>query len=464
MNLDAAIARARQWIDDHRDEMVVALQEQLRIPSKQGEPQDGAPFGVECRQALDAALALAASAGFTVKNLDGYAGHAEFGDGGEMVMALAHLDVVPEGEGWQHDPFGATIEEGYIYARGSVDDKGPAYAALLAAQALKETGVHLPRRLRVVFGCNEESGFGCVKHYFAHEEAPAYGFAPDAVWPLVYAEKGICNLTLTKQLAPAAGLQVVSASGGERPNMVPDSAQAVLEGPEDALASAARLLDDYWDKNVSHARDDGQLSICATGRAAHASTPFEGDSALVRLLRVLRQLKPEGTEEWIQPLFEAGDPGGAGLGIHGRDEIAGDLTSNLGVLNLADGKLEALFNIRHPVEWQGDEVQRRNAKMRDKHGFEIRAFACSPPLHVPLNCEPVKTILAVAREELGEEAEPETMGGGTYARAVANTVAVGTCWPGDGPPHEPNERYAVLSYLRAAKIYAHIFLRLASVA
>ena len=193
--------------------MISALQEQLRIPSKEGAPVPDAPFGPECRRALDLALDLARNAGFETMDLDGYAGHAEFGEGAEVVMALGHLDVVPEGDGWKHDPYGAVIEDGYIYARGAADDKGPAYAAFYAARALKECGVALSRRIRVVFGCNEESGFRCAKHYFSHQEQPTYGFVPDAEWPLVYAEKGIGNLKLTKDIPASNGLRVVSAWG-----------------------------------------------------------------------------------------------------------------------------------------------------------------------------------------------------------------------------------------------------------
>ena len=96
----------------------------------------------------------------------------------------------------EHEPYGAELVDGYIYARGSSDDKGPMYAVLFAAKAILDCGLPLKRRVRVIFfGCNEESGFGCVNHYFnvAKEERPRYAFTPDASFPLIYAEKGIAE-------------------------------------------------------------------------------------------------------------------------------------------------------------------------------------------------------------------------------------------------------------------------------
>ncbi len=442
--------------------MVKALQDQLRIPSKEADPAPGAPFGPECRRALDHALSLAEKAGFRTKNLDGYAGHAEFGEGPEMVMALCHLDVVPEGDGWKYDPYGATIDDGYIYARGAGDDKGPSFAAYFAACALKETGVPIKRRVRIVFGCNEESGFRCVKHYFEHEEAPTYGFAPDAGFPLIYAEKGIANLTLTMKQPIAEGLKLVSGEAGSRPNIVPQYASATLTGADKDLDKAMEVLGECWDKNITYSRAGDQITIKAQGKPAHGAAPFCGDSAVNRLFRVLTDLPLAGGSDWIDPIYATGDTGGVGLGIHGRDEVAGELTSNWGLLSIHDGVIEALYNIRYPVEWTGDMLLEKNAKMREKHGWELKEFSDSKPLFVPLDREPVKTILSVCKDEGIEKLEPGTMGGGTYARAVPNTVAIGAGFPGDGPGHEANERIAIASYIRLSKIYAHILYRLAS--
>src|SRR5579862_4909500 len=218
---DPEVAQLHAWIDDHQAEIIAALQGVLRIPSLKAAPEPNAPFGQCPREALDYTLALCERLGFRTHDDEGYAGHAEFGEGLEYVGVLGHLDVVPEGDGWHYPPYGATVDEGYVYARGAADDKGPTYAALFAAKALLDSGLALKRRVRLIFGCDEESGFGCVHHYFevAKEERPAVGFTPDSGFPLIYAEKGIANLIFEKALpSDARPLHILKAHGGLRPN------------------------------------------------------------------------------------------------------------------------------------------------------------------------------------------------------------------------------------------------------
>jgi succinyl-diaminopimelate desuccinylase len=455
------------WVDGHKDEIVGALQGVLRIPSKKEPPAaSDAPFGQPVRQALDYTLELCRNLGFTVKDVDGYAGHAEFGDGDEMVAALGHLDVVPEGDRWQHPPYGAEIDNGYIYARGASDDKGPTYAALFAAKALMDSGLPLKRRVRVIFGCDEESGFGCVKHYWevAKEERPVMAFTPDASFPLIYAEKGIANLTLEREISPTDGLRVVSASGGRRTNMVPDYAEARLEGDARALYQAVSTLTKHWDKNVSVDTDEIGMTVNATGKSAHGSTPQVGDNAVLRLARTLLDLDLPGDKEWLEWIDKTADPAGIGLGIQGKDDVAGPLTNNLGIFELAEGVVRLTYNIRYPVQWTIEDLLFQHRPVIEEAGWMLAKHSDSPPLYVPLDQEPAKTLLRVYQLETGDTtSEPDTMGGGTYARATPNAVAYGAGFPGgsDGPAHEPDERIAIDSLIRATKIYAHALYELA---
>ena len=67
-----------------------------------------------------------------VKNLFIY---KKFGEGEHLCFA-GHVDVVPAGEGWDVDPYGAVEKDGYIYGRGTQDMKSGVVAFL---QAVKET-------------------------------------------------------------------------------------------------------------------------------------------------------------------------------------------------------------------------------------------------------------------------------------------------------------------------------------
>ncbi len=460
------VLRAQKWIDAHSDWLVEQTRGLLRIPSIEGEPAPNAPFGPEVRRALDFMLALAEGQGMRTKDVDGYAGHAEFGEGEPMVMSLGHIDVVPVGDGWKHPPFGAEIDGGYIYARGAADDKGPTMASFAAALALKETGAHLPARVRLVFGCNEESGFKCVKRYFQTEEAPTLGIAPDSDWPCIHAEKGIANLHIEAPL-PQGGLTVKSVKGGSRPNIVIDKCEVAAEVELDLKDLVRERLGEYWDKNVQAAMDDaGNVAIVALGKAAHGAMPFAGDSAYVRAWRALHDLAPAEEAEQFQWFLMLGHPSGVGLGIHGRDDVTEDLTANIGVVHSDGGVLHATVNVRYPVKWSGEELKRRCEEFlaSKRPGWRLASMDDSPGLYFPLDSEPVLSVVEAYREGTGDMREPGVMGGGTYARAVPRTVSVGAGWDGDGPAHENDERIKVEHLARLARIYANMLYRLAHAA
>ncbi len=465
---DPKIQQLHDWIDRHAEEMIEALQGVLRIPSLEAPPAGvNAPFGADVRRSLDYTLDLCAKLGFRTKDVAGYAGHAEFGEGAEMVAGLGHLDVVPEGDGWRHEPYGAEIDEGFIYARGSADDKGPTYAALFGAKALMDCGLPLKRRVRLVFGCNEESGFQCVHHYWevAKEERPVYAFTPDAGFPLVYAEKGIVDLVFEKPLPVPGDLRIDNMAGGRRPNMVPDYAEARLSGSQEAQLIAIRRLKRFWDKNMTFEVTDTGLVARAYGKSAHGSTPANGDNAVARLARALQTLDLPDSEAWLNFVATTVDPTGAALGIAHTDDVAGPLTSNLGILSFTEqGTVRLTFNIRYPVTWNLEALLAVNSPVLEENGWTLAETRHQPPLYVPLDEEPVKTLLKVYREATGDnESQPGTMGGGTYARATPHAVAYGAGFPdsSDGPAHEPDERFAIETYLNAAKIYAQAFYELA---
>ena len=461
-----------EWIEAHRQEIVETTQGLLRIPSVEGPAAEGAPFGAETRQALDYALGVGERYGLTSKNLDGYAAHAEWIAPGvsadaPIVGALAHVDVVPPGSGWIHPPFGAEIDNGKIYARGATDDKGPAMAALWALLAVKECAVPLTRRIRLILGANEESGFECVKHYFAHEEMPVTGFTPDAMFPLVYAEKGIANAILTHPAPPEGGhIHIVSLSGGQRPNMVPDTAEAVLRDPAPRAAVIARL-NAVVGVTTEDVEGEG-LRVTAKGVSAHGSTPENGVNAVAVLCDALLLLDHQEDQRKIIERVHgwAEDTTGGALGIAGRDDVAGPLTCNLGVAAIEGGKVSLTFNVRYPVAWNSDTLRGCLEKGISGSGWTLASLSDQSPLYVPLEDPLVATLLQVYRDETGDLGEPLTMGGGTYARSMKKGIAFGPSFkdadPTDGGAHEKDECWPVEHLIRAIKIYARALARLAS--
>jgi succinyl-diaminopimelate desuccinylase len=460
---DAMVSRLQDWLRAHEQELLDDTIKMLQIPSIESDPQPNAPYGAENRRALDLGLQLAQTFGMRTSELEGHIGWGEIGQGDRLIMSLGHLDVVPVGPGWKHEPFGAEIDEGYIYARGSTDDKGPTMASLYAVRAINECFPNLPARIRQVFGCNEESGFGCVHRYVKTEETPTYGVAPDSGWPLYHAEKGIANFVVTLPLNASAEMEILNVAGGQRPNIVIDACDASVRVKDSARKEIEAKLADSWDRNLSFGCDGDVLKIHATGKACHGSFPFGGDNAAIRILRFLHEISPLSCAKYFEELFLTTHISGPGIGIHGNDDVSHDLTSNLGIISTSSDGLELTFNVRYPTTWKGETLR----TMCETHlanlqsGFKLKTFSDSPSLYFPLDHPLVKTICEVYTEETGETRKPGVMGGGTYARAVPNTVSIGTGWEGDGHAHETDERLKVENLFKMSRIYAHILYRLA---
>lgn len=459
------VARAQAWLREHEDELLADYRAMLQVPSVESDPLPEAPFGKENRDALNLALTLSKKYGFATKNVEGYCGYAETGSGVKMVMSLGHLDVVPTGPGWKHPEFGAEIEDGYVYARGAVDDKGPTMASFYAIRALKEVAPELGVRLRQVFGCNEESGFKCVYRYLETEEKPTYGVAPDSGWPLCHAEKGITDLVVSLPLYKG-DIELLDIKGGQRPNIVIDRIEAKLRVGPAARKHVEGKIADRWDKNVDVEWQGDVLHIVGHGKAAHGASPFMGDSAMTRVARFLFEIAPIEAEDYFERLLRMTQTSGTGLGIHGRDDATGDLTANVGIVSVEGETLELLVNIRYPATWKGAEVARlaREFLAKLKTPATVEQLHDNAPLYFPLDSPLVKTIVEVYREETGDTTEPFTMGGGTYARAVPNMVSIGTGWTGDGKAHETDERMKIEHLYKISRIYAHILVRLAELA
>lgn len=457
---EQTIKAIQNWLDEHQAELLENYQKLLQIPSVESEAAPNAPFGQANREALDMALGLGKEWGMEVIDLEGFCGYAEFGSGEKMIGIFGHLDVVPVGPGWKYDPFSATIDNGYVYARGAIDDKGPTIAAFYAARAIKEVVGDPGARIRTVFGCDEESGFECIHRYTKTEEAPTYGIAPDAGWPLIHAEKGIAGLVTDVKFI-TGGITIKSLTGGQRSNIVIDHAVGELVVSDAARPEIEEKLAKNWDANLSYSWNGNILTVDAKGKAAHGAWPFGGDNAATRVLRFWMEIAPADLKTQFEQLFEMAHVAGDGLGIHGSDDLT-DLTANLGVAETTADSLRFTYSVRYPVTWKGENVR----AMCEKHlaGLEIAAsvysFTDSKPLYFPLEHPLVKTVVDAYEAETSLKKTPGVMGGGTYARAVPNTVAIGTGWDGDGEAHQTDERCKIEHIFKMSKIYARILYKL----
>ncbi len=449
-----------EWIDTHLEELVQHLQQFVSIPSVKSAAQPGAPFGTEIGKAMEYACTLAESFGFSAKRFDGYAAHMDMGDAADSVAILAHVDVVPPGDAWTKQPFGGVLIDGYLYGRGTVDDKGAVIAGLFAMRVIKELGLPIKHRIRMIIGGDEESGWECMKHYLQHEtERPVCGFSPDGDWPLIFAEKGIINLHVNaKQSEPASGAIIRWAEGGQRANMVPDLAQALLSGvTTDEITKACPDTD-----RLSIEKQTDGLLVSIKGASSHGATPELGTNAVALLLRTLADAGFKENYPWLSPVTELAESlDGGAYGVSLSDEVSGHLTSNMGVFAFDGCEMNASINQRCPVTIDCEQTVQTQQELLEKLGLTLSSYTIQPPLYVPQEIEFVQKLLQAYREVTGDQTPPQAIGGGTYARVAPNLVAVGSHFAGDGPYHGPDERVAVESLRRLCELIARMAFSLA---
>ncbi len=400
----------------------------VAIDSSQAPAKEGKPFGDGAAKALDFFLSLAQEMGFETCNYDNYVGEVRFGSGEDFAV-LAHLDVVPAGSGWEHDPFGGEVDEANrkIWGRGTMDDKGPAIITLFALKALKDEGFTPNKTIKLIVGCNEESGWGCIDHYNKVAKMPENGISPDADFPVIYAEKGILHL---KVCLPASK-QFSGLKGGDAANMV--CAYCEAEAPYDKDKATALGL-----------KFDG-VKLFFNGKSAHGSTPEKGVNAIKPVLQYL------GMNSEVKALFEDK------LGLKDLKDETGALTLSPNVIEQTENGIYVTCDVRYPATHKREEI----INILDKCGFPYETMHEQAPLFNDKNGELISTLLGVYNEVTGANAKPVAIGGGTYARALKNGAAFGPEENGEECTiHQPNEYITFEKIKKCFDIYRLAMQRL----
>jgi len=453
-----------------KDEIIASVQSALRIKSVEEDEKSGTPFGKGIQKALDHCLKLSESLGFETVNLDNMIGYAEYGEGDEMVAVLGHLDVVPEGCGWTYPPYAAEIHDGKIYGRGATDDKGPTIGALYALKAIKDLRLPLKRRVRVMFGLNEESGSKCVAHYVAKGgEIPVAGFTPDAEYPIINSEKGIVTCKYRRAFTYTGNLRLKSISGGIAVNMVPDYAEAVVIVPTsraEEIKAKAKNTERISVEKISLESKQSTMVINASGVSAHGSTPEKGVNAVSILLEFLYSLNfPGELGEFFDFTHNSIglDINGEKLGIYSEDKISGKFVFNLGIINGDDSEIFLEMNMRYPITHTYEEfidifkAKMISGKMEEVYTRHKKSLYISP--ETPF----IKKLQKVYEEKTGDKADLIAIGGGTYAKALNNVVAFGPIFRGQPMvEHKPDEYIKIDELIKNVQIMAAAIYELAT--
>ncbi|MFJ9464276.1 dipeptidase PepV [Viridibacillus arvi] len=454
---------------ERQDELIKELQELVQIESVLDETTitAEAPFGEGPLKAMKWLLQKGEEQGLKTKNIDNMAGHIEMGQGEELVGILCHVDVVPAGSDWKHPPFGGVVEDGKLFGRGAIDDKGPTMAAWLAMKMVKDAGVQLDRRVRLIIGSDEETGFRCVTRYFEKEEMPTLGFAPDADFPIINAEKGIAVLVFSQLQKIAENEQLISFKAGHRTNMVPDNATAEIHNVSADFEAAfqAYLQQESLQGAIEKVSEVFNVSI--KGKSAHAMEPNDGVNAAVKLAAFLNtQLTTSGSKEFVQFIVTAfgEETRGHALGLDFHDDMSRDTTLNAGVVSFEAGKGgEVQVSLRYSVTYPYNEKITAAQQQLAKNGFSLDIAENSAPHYVDEKEELIQKLIKVYERNTGEKAELLSIGGGTYARELKTGVAFGMLFPGEPDiAHQADEFVVVENLVKAAAIYADAIVELAT--
>ena len=452
--------KIKEYFEVHKQEMLDDIMAAIRIPSVNGPEKPGMPFGEENAKVLAFAASLAKELGLKAEVLENKVAVIDLNEQPAELDILAHLDVVPAGDGWtETEPFSGEIKNGRIYGRGTMDDKGPMVAAIYALAALKDAGFAPSKRIRLLFGTNEETGCGDMSWYVSHGgELPVYGFTPDGEYPIINGEKGILNGTYSRKLHQTGDYRLTKFEGGAASNISPAYAAAELQCPADA---ASKISAD----KVTVTPIEGGIRVEAEGIAVHGSTPEQGENAIGRLAQALNQLPLTG-ELGDCMAFVAERIGmevhGESLGLAMRDELSGPLTLNLGVAKFEQETLSLVFSVRYPVTLKYERVYPRLSRGFTLGGFTETEMTHAAAIYMPPESELIRRLSKVYEEQTGEKAELKSIGGGTYAKSMPNLVAFGPIFPGDEVrEHKPDEYMEIERVLQNAEIIAAAMYELA---
>lgn len=411
------------------------------------------PFGEECKKALEHILELGQKLGFNTKNIDGYCGYIEFGEGKELLGIIGHLDVVPatKEDGWTKDPYQAEIINNKLYGRGTSDDKGPVISCLYAmkiANSLKQ----LNKRVRLIIGLNEEQDWECIERYKQTEELPTISFSPDANFPCIYAEKGIITLTIENDFNLDDEI-LEFTTGNNAINVVPKTAHIIIK-----TNNPNKFVEE---KDIIVEKIEDTIKITATGVSSHAAFPTLGDNAATKLLKYINKIYNNKFLTKLEELDFYNLENPLYLGGDSLTDESGTLTSNIGIINYENNKLIIKTNLRVPIKTSFAELKNICNKSIDsiKYYFEGE----NEGLYVSKDSYLVKTLTRIFNETTNMNEEAIAIGGGTYARAFNNCVSFGMTFPNEEELcHQVNENIDIDNLLLATEIYTKAIIELAS--
>ena len=425
-----------KYIEDNYENMLNDLKRLVKYNSVLCD--DEKPFGSQNRKVLDEAISIMNEKGFNTKNVDYYACYGEVGQGDKTIGIVCHLDIVPAGEGWDSNPFEVVQKGDRLYGRGVSDDKGAAVASMYAIKYLLDTNYQFKKKVRLILGCNEETGSKCIKHYVEKEGGVDMGFTPDGEFPGIYAEKGMIGGIFKGKS------KIVNIKGGEASNIVCKKVECELPANSYDVAKFKKYLDG---NNIKYEINGD--TVTAFGTAAHASSPDSGVNAMSYLMEAL--YNADFNDEYVDLYHKY-----IGLDVHGEKlgmlplkDDESDTSVNIGVIKKEGDSILASVDMRFPITRTVDDCKK---VLENIEPLEIKNMI--NPLYFEKDSPMIKAMLKAYRDITGDDGDMIAIGGGTYAKSIKNIIAFGCAFnEEENHIHDANESLGIEDFKKQVEIY-----------
>lgn len=431
--------------DEYKEELIKSIRRLVKINSVEGKKLDNAPFGNGPKEALEEALKISRELGFKTKNIENAIGYAEYGESDDYIGIIGHVDIVPEGDGWNYNPFDVSIDNEKIYGRGVLDNKGPIMAVLYGMKIIKDLNLPISKKIRVIFGTNEETGFCDIPYYLKEEKPPIMGFTPDCKYPAVYGERGILDLTIWSE--KIENINIKSIKGNFKNNIVPDFAE----------------IEFY--NNVN--KYDEIKTISAKGKQAPGNAPESGINAVTKLCKDILEandfINDKETLDFIKFIYKSfyENHSLSKLNINCSDEISGDLVINPYEIKMDNGKIGISVVFRYPISYKYEDMI-SIIRSIIKEGYTLSENRRMDSVCFDKDSDLLKKLKEAYEDVTGLDGTPVTTTGGTYAKVFPNIVAFGPSFPGQkGIAHNSDEYMYIEDLITNLRIYTNALYNLA---
>lgn len=452
------------FIRKNSENLINDLSRFIAIPSVSGKEDEYGPYGTPVADAFNVLSDEAKALGLEVENL-GYALRISIGKGDETFLVVAHGDVVPAGEGWTKPAYELTRENGMLYGRGVLDDKGAAVAAMYSLAAVKNSGKEAKMRISLVVGGDEECGMSDMHRYVDEFGLPDYALTPDASFPVTNAELGFVFGKFSFESVKENGdVKLISLKGGRAVNCVAEKCECKIKGSEEVFEYIKGLSSDLLSPEMTF--ENGEISVLCRGLSAHGSVPEKGRSAVMDLLSVLeRAFEKFGAENSFLAFTKKYVKGteGEALGINCSDEFSGKLSVNFGMCSFENGKGEVTVDSRTPISADAFEISNKLEAIAKENDGEYIPDRNGNGIRIPEDSPFMRSVAASYEKATGKPCGFVCERGSTYAKAFCGKcVAFGPADEGNkavcGNMHGPDEYISEEALISLSEVYAQVIL------